>query len=137
MFVISSWSLTTQQNLLRFLFCQTLSIGCFKAVLFCDFKPCFPDPSIAIRNNRASPSTALVKVTLTNGAVRLSTEPETPKLASGLGRVNLERSIKPSGNSEVAKASGLLEGRPLRTGGAADISVMIPGNMAPFKVTLV
>lgn len=96
--------------------------------------------SIAIKNGRASPSAALVKAMLINGAVPLSTVPKTPNFASGFGRVDLERSIVPATTTEVAKASGFLEGRPLRQGETADIiSVTIPAQMASssFKVTLV
>lgn len=98
------------------------------------------NPSIAMKNNRASPAAALVKAILINGAVPLATEPETPNFASGFGRVNLERSIIPSARPDVANASGFLEGRPLKQGETADIiMVMIPPNLlsSTFKVTLV
>lgn len=72
----------------------------------------------------------------------LATEPETPNVASGFGRVNLERSIVPSARPEVTNASGFLEGRPLKQGETADINiimVMIPPNLvsSTFKITLV
>lgn len=96
------------------------------------------NPSLAMRNGRVSPSAALVKAILINGAVPLATELKTPNFVSGFGRINLERSIVPSADSTVAKAEGFIEGPPLRKDEKKTFSVTIPdGTYESFKVTLV
>lgn len=96
--------------------------------------------ALAKHHDNETPSAALVKAMLVNGAVDLSGQyvpteaAATPNNAEGFGRVNLQRALAREDGTELVLHD---EGRELSTGDEEHFSLTIPAGGRDLRVTLV
>lgn len=98
-----------------------------------------------VKSGNKSPSAALIKALLINGAVELpgqyvpSEAGPSPNSSSGYGRVNLKNSIPPAAKEGDNPASGYREGGPLTQGQTdSELVIKVPKDGGQtLKVTLV
>jgi len=99
---------------------------------------------VLAKHGNMTPSAALIKALIINGAVSL---PGVPMEAQGFGRVNLKNSVAMvtaamRGVDRPFSPSGFNEGNPLKQGEKFEFDIEIPSNpcqgtKGDFKVTLV
>jgi serine protease AprX len=87
---------------------------------------------VLIKHNHNSPSAALIKALLINGADFLS--PPTPNIHSGYGRVNLASSIK---IAQLAEGTGIREHQLSDTDKEFSDKILVAPNHTSLKATLV